>query len=152
MSDNDTTLTIKSIGRHDILAHQKKFVAIASDVPGEYWSLEEFLLDLPAKWDLSFALWQDAQPIGYAILSQKSAPQVHLHHFMIARENRGQGFGARMVSEMTDRAQSIGANLLTLKVDKLNTAAHLFYSRNGFSYHGEEGSFWVMAKQLHNAS
>ena len=80
MFDEEPETILRTVSPGDILAYQKEFLAIATDIPGEYWSLQNFLVDLPAKWNLSFALWQKSLPVGYAILSQKSDNQVHLHH------------------------------------------------------------------------
>ena len=56
----------------DLVAHEKQFLAIASDVPGEYWTLENLLADLRDKWLLSFAVWLEGVPIAYAIVSRKT--------------------------------------------------------------------------------
>ena len=94
------------------------------------------------------SLWQNDLPIGYAILSKKSEDQVHLHHFMIDRDHRANGWGTRMITEMSDRAEAAGATLLTLKVEKSNASALRFYSRNGFSFKAEERSFIILSTSL----
>ena len=145
MFDKDPETNFRTVSPSDILTYQDEFLAIADDIPGEYWTLQNFLIDLPAKWDLSFALWQNDLPIGYAILSKKSEDQVHLHHFMIDRDHRAKGWGTRMITEMSDRAEAAGATLLTLKVEKSNASALRFYSRNGFSFRAEERSFIILS-------
>jgi ribosomal protein S18 acetylase RimI-like enzyme len=148
MFDDDREIILRTISPRDILAHQEEFVAIAADVPGEYWSLQNFLMELPAKWDLSFALWQNGLPIGYAILSQKPDNQAHLHHLMINHAHRAKGWGTRMITEMIARARAAGATLLTLKAERSNADALRFYSRNGFSRQAEDGDFVVLAASL----
>jgi len=56
MFDDDREIIPRTISPRDILAHQEEFLDIAADVPGEHWSLQNFLMELPAKWDISFAL------------------------------------------------------------------------------------------------
>ena len=126
MFDEDPETAFRTVSRIDILAYQHEFLAIAADIPGEYWTLQNFLIDLPSKWDLSFALWQKNLPIGYAILSKKSDYQVHLHHLMITRDHRARGWGTRMITEMSDRAEAAGATLLSLKAEKSNVSALRF--------------------------
>ena len=59
MFDKDPETNFRTVSPSDILTYQDEFLAIANDIPGEYWTLQNFLIDLPAKWDLSFALWQN---------------------------------------------------------------------------------------------
>ena len=56
MFDEDPEPILRTVSPGDILAYQKEFLAIAADITGEYWSLQNFLMELPAKWDISFAL------------------------------------------------------------------------------------------------
>jgi len=115
-------------------AYVETFLAIAADQPSEYWTSEHFLMNVPGKWRLSFAVdtAAGAGPIGYAILSQPTAQRVHLHHFMLAPSNRGAGLGTRMLSECARRATEAGAEVLTLKVSREATRAVAFYETFGF--------------------
>jgi GNAT superfamily N-acetyltransferase len=122
------------------------FLAIASDVPGEYWTRENFLAPLPEKWPLSFAAYDGVRPVAYAVLSRKSPTRVHLHHLMVAPACRGCGLGARMVAEMAARAREAGAEALTLK----STAprAETFYRRQGFFRIGADNGLALLARRL----
>ena len=126
-----------------IRAHAPAILAIAADVPGEYWMLAHFLEERPDKWRLSFAAWRDAAPVGYAVLSRRGARHIHLHHFMVAESARGSGLGARMVAEMRRRANAAGARRLSLKVAASNSRARDFYESHGFRVAGREGDYDV---------
>lgn len=123
--------------------HVDAFLAIAADQPGEYWGAEHFLAERPGKWALSFAAMAqpDAVPIGYAILSQPEPGRVHLHHFMLRADRRGQGLGRRMLEECTRRARAAGASELTLKVARAASRARAFYARAGFVETGDDGAY-----------
>ena len=152
MFDEDPETILRTVTPGDIVAHQKAFLAIAADIPDEYWSLKNLLVDLPGKWNLSFALWQKSLPVAYAILSQKSDNQIHLHHLMIDHRHRAKGWGARMITEMTTRARAAGATILTLKAARSNADALRFYSRNGFYQQGEDGNFVIMSIPINISS
>ena len=128
--------------------HEAEFLEIGADVPGEYWTLDHFVLELPEKWNLSFAIWSDRRPIAYAVLSRKGPNEAHLHHFMVAPEHRKAGLGATMVAEMEDRVRRLGCRWLTLKVAADNAGARRFYARHGYSRAGEDGSLSVLRKDV----
>ena len=127
-----------------IRAHAQAILSIAADVPGEYWTLAHFLDERPDKWRLSFAAWNGAEPVGYAILSKRGAHHVHLHHFMVAESTRGSGLGALMVSELRRRAEAARARRLTLKVAASNPRARAFYESHGFRVAGRNGDYDIL--------
>ena len=137
------TLTAAAV-RRDVDA----LIAIAADVPGEYWAAENFLAERPEKWQLSFGVWQDDRLIGYAILSRPGPEHIHLHHFMVAAAEHNGGYGKHMVAEMVARCRAAGADTLTLKTPKENTGAIRFYSRFGFVETGLERGHIAMSKSL----
>lgn len=121
-----TTFTIDLFDRHEV-----RFLEIAEDIPGEYWAAENFKLPLPEKWELSLVLMSNGLPVGYAIASRKSERDVHLHHFMVHRDWRGNACGGMMLQELEKRAKASGAERLTLKVMTDSDGAKQFYARHG---------------------
>lgn len=142
------TPVIRPLSAEDVRTHWPAFQAIAADVPGEYWREEHFLLDLPGKWRLSCAAWQDGTPVGYAIVSRKAPGHAHLHHFMVAAPYRGSGLGTRMLAAIQQRCRAEGVARLTLKTRHANPQSRRFYLRHGFEECGEEGDHLVLGKTL----
>lgn len=122
------------------------FLTIAADIPGEYWSTENFLRPLPEKWPLSFAAYEDGRPVAYAILSRRTPARVHLHHLMVAQPWRGRGLGTRMVDAMMARAREAGARELRLKSRAARAIS--FYHRNGFVRVGEDNGHALLVRRL----
>jgi len=116
-------------------------LAIAIDVPNEYWSEENFLRDLPEKWALSFLTVLDEQPIGYAILSRPERSRIHLHHFMLKSPFRGQGIGRAMIERCIWTSRNHDAKRLTLKVAESARAARAFYRTAGFLEQESDGEY-----------
>jgi RimJ/RimL family protein N-acetyltransferase len=131
-----------------ISANLPAFLAIASDVDGEYWVEEHFLREMPEKWTLSFASWKSGRLVGYAIMSRRDAGQAHLHHFMIGRADRGQGLGTAMIGEMENRARRAGCIRLSLKVAEGNLGARRLYERHGYAVDETDGHFLVLERPL----
>ncbi len=139
---------LRTLDALSIESRADSFVAIAADIPGEYWTKEHFLVERPGKWRLSFAAWDGDTPIAYAVLSQLDAGRVHLHHFMVARAHRARGLGRRMLAEMLARARASGAARLTLKVLSGNERAIAFYRAHGLHPVGQEGEYAVLERAL----
>ncbi|WP_188408630.1 GNAT family N-acetyltransferase [Agaricicola taiwanensis] len=123
------------------------FVKIARDVPGEYWRREHFEVDLPKKWELSRAVWQEKSLIGYAIVSSKAPKRAHLHHFMVDGGWRGRGIGSELLTQVLEAARAAGHDHITLKV-LAGVPARRLYERSGFVPCGEENGYLVYRRGL----
>ena len=141
-------IVIRPLHRDQLAACVDQFITVARDVPGEYWVAKHFLLDLPEKWLLSLAAWLAEQPIGYAMLSRRSADTAHLHHFMVAVDQRGRGLGARLLAAAIERCRKHHCTEMSLKVDAGNTDAQRFYRQHGFEFTGVDGNYWTMRRRL----
>ena len=84
-------ISIEPFSAEFFLAKEAEFLSITADIPGDYWQRAHFLADLPEKWALSFAVLDKGIAIGYAILSRPEMARVHLHHFMVHVDFRGDG-------------------------------------------------------------
>ena len=138
----------RDLAPEEVYDYESDFLGIAADVPGEYWSRENLLMDLPEKWNLSFAVWMDNRPVAYAILSKKEADRAHLHHLMVVAEQRNLGVGSAMLTEMEQRVRRLDCARLTLKVGFLNVDAQRFYLRHGFYQQSRDGDYVNMCKDL----
>ena len=116
-----------------IVSNISSLLDITSDIDDEYWTLSNFLIDLPMKWDLSFALVREKVPIAYAISSSKALDHCHLHHFMVHRKWRRNSLGRRMINEIERRAMINNLSYLTLNVPVNNDNARSFYAHHGFN-------------------
>ncbi len=140
-------LELRPLSPEDIAGNADAFLGIAADVPGEYWTIEHFLRDLPGKWDLSIAAWSDAKPVAYAIVSRKAPGLAHIHHFMVSGVFRGQGLGTRMAQEIEARALRGGCDRIGLKVAVDNAGARRFYERLGYARTAKEGGYFTYEKR-----
>ena len=130
---------------------ERELLFIASDQPDEYWTLNNFLVELPDKWMLSFGVWRLDDLSGYVIASAKTPESIHIHHFMLRADQRGKEIGALMMAEIESRSRMSGASKLTLKVKNSNYAARHFYERAGFVVIGGTGDYLSLRKPLRPA-
>jgi ribosomal protein S18 acetylase RimI-like enzyme len=134
-----------------IRAHLDAFLAVAADVPGEYWAEQHFLEERPDKWRLSVSAWKDGHLIGYAIASGREPGRAHLHHFMVHATHRGRGTGAAMLDALERRVRAAGYSCLSLKVEAGNDRAAHFYTRLGFAEYGMDGDYHLFRKAAGDA-
>jgi GNAT superfamily N-acetyltransferase len=141
-------ITFRTLSPDFLRERERDLMRIASDQPDEYWTLQNFLIELPKKWLLSFGVFQDADFSGYVIASAKSPESIHVHHFMLRADRRGKGIGARMMAEAEVRCRAAGASRLTLKVKQSNQAAVQFYQKAGFLLSEEAQDYLCLHKPL----
>lgn len=135
MSEN---LIVEILKKETIIDNYSAFHRISEDV--SEWGFDEFVYDLPNKWDLSLCIWDDA-PIAYAMLSRKWTDRIHIHQFMVKKEYRRSGVGGVLMSDLIKRYSK---DPISLKVESNNNGAIRFYNRYGFIFKGvEDGNGWM---------
>lgn len=131
-------LTVKNLKKKLVEEYYAEFRKISEDVSD--WGFEEFIYDLPGKWDLSLCIWS-VTPIAYIVLSRKWKDRIHIHQFMVQREYRGGGVGGKLMEEVIDKHPT---ETFSLKVDPCNEGAIRFYGRYGFVFAGVmDGNGWM---------
>lgn len=128
MTDRQTVRFL-TLGRMELERYIDALIQISADVSP--WTKENFLVDLPKKWEASFVAMYD-EPVGYVILSQKQEGALHIHQFMVAPAMRGSGVGEAMIVEAKRRSLLFGGHL-SLKVADSAAGAQRFYRRHAFS-------------------
>lgn len=136
------SLLVQTLDRGRCIALMPELIAVSADVSD--WGEDEFLAELPDKWNLSFTVTID-RVAGYAVLSRKWPDRVHIHQFMVAPRWRSSGIGTAMVVMARDRAQ---ATPLSLKVSRTNARAISFYDRHGFGIDDSDAGeyLWMVRK------
>lgn len=134
----------KVISKEFMLNNLKRFQSILSDIPNEYWEKEHFLLDLPSKWEISMAIINDSEIIGYIIASEKRT-SIHIHKFMVDCNYRGKGYGSKMLHQFEEKTKSYNKKY-TLKVYKNNLKAIKFYENHNYSQYDSNRDLIFMQK------
>lgn len=111
---------------------QKELREIYSE---EVWNENNFLYELPGKWDYSrLALTLDNKLCGFWISSINSSPYVgiYTHRVAVKKEYRGYGIAKRMFLDILSNVKQSKFNRMTLSVSVLNDYAISFYKSIGF--------------------
>ena len=118
------------IDKNFMQKHLSEFVSILKNVPNEYWSDDNFLLDLEGKWEYSIGIQSDNILIAFIIASVKTE-SIHIHKFMVHEDYRSKGIGKILLDYFVDMTCK-NFNSITLKVYKDNQRAIDFYKANAF--------------------
>lgn len=141
-------LLIKKIDKKYLIAHLGEFLEIVKDIPNEYWTKENFLSELPGKWDFSFYVSNSFEKlIGYIIVSDKIRC-VHIHKLMVHHDFRGKNIGHELLSFLESHLKTANKSHLSLKVSTSNLKAIKFYVREGFNIVNNGELYLEMEKDL----
>ncbi len=138
-------LTFKKITKDLILNHINDFVAISKDVPHEYWTASNYLMDLKNKWEISTACFCEDVLYSFIIASEKDDDLVHIHKFMVNPKKRNMGVGNKTLIHFINQLNT-KIKKITLKVYVDNQVAIGFYKKNGFQIIDSKMELLVMEK------
>lgn len=104
------------------------------------WGSDAFLYDLDDKFELSQLIFENSILIGYAILSRKESA-IHIHKFAIKPEFSSKGYGKLLMEKL----QNLYLNeKISLKVEKSNIDAIIFYLKKKFIFTSSLNEYYVM--------
>ncbi len=135
----DRNIVYEQITRGYLEANLERFFAIESnwtELGEEAWTEDNFLLELPLKWDLSF-LCKDGDGesiIGYVIGScSKDDPSIsQVNKIIVDNSYRGMGIGTKLMDLYTQACLKRGIKYSQLKALTNNNKANTFYDRLGY--------------------
>jgi ribosomal protein S18 acetylase RimI-like enzyme len=96
------------------------------------WERNNFLYDLPRKWDFSFAGFQDESLSSFCIASNKISDAYYIHLFFVSPESRGRRTGREMIAHAERIALQHGIKRIELRCPEKNAGALAFYRKEGF--------------------
>jgi len=96
------------------------------------WNEENFLYELPLKWDFSFSLLSNNELVGFCIASNKIPKVYYIHLLYISPNFRGNSLGLKLLLYAQEIASKHNINIIELRCPESNEQALTFYLKNGF--------------------
>lgn len=113
----------------------------------EIWSEENFMRDLPGKWENSFVVVDENIICAFAICSKSDSKTLHIHRLAVCSEYKG-GIASNML--MSAIEGGVQADRITLIVSTENVSAVHYYRRHGFEIiSGDELDFFIYKREIH---
>ncbi|MGC9310394.1 MAG: GNAT family N-acetyltransferase [Candidatus Aenigmatarchaeota archaeon] len=100
------------------------------------WNRENFLMELPLKWRLSFAAEADGKIIGYLIGSKFDEKTSRVNKILVDSKHRKMGVGRKLMERYFEACRREGIERLELKALVENAAANRLYVGLGYKKAG----------------
>lgn len=139
-------IQIIPISKEYLKDNLNSFISILKDIPNEYWNKDNFLLDLPCKWEYSFVALDNNKILGFLIASCK-VNNIHIHKLMIDSKCRGNGIGSFLINHLEEKAKN-QFDMMTLKVYKDNVNAIKFYYNHNYKKIDDSNDLITMGKKI----
>ena len=125
-------MTFRTLTKEELKRNMKSFMKIIEGWKYSLWTEENFLYELPKKWDYSFAVYEKDELIGFCIASGKIEAVYYIHLFFLSEKARGRSAGEAMIQHARQVAMRNGVSRIELRCPESNTVALAFYHKTGF--------------------
>ena len=113
----------------------------------EKWERDNYLMDLPRKWELSIVAKSSGQVAGFSFNSEKKQV-MHIHYFYVFQTYRDSKLGISMLQKCTELAKQYKMAKISLKCNIHNFRALKFYIKNDFLIERLEGEFYHLFRNI----
>ncbi len=114
-----------------VIKNYKTLSLVSKQIEGDYWTLENYLTELPMKWKLSEVCLMGSDIIGFNIASLREEC-FHIHRIVVSENHQNLGVGSLMINSLVEKAKMHKVTSISLKVSTLNKKAFQFYLKRGF--------------------
>ena len=137
ISEDSSHITVITLTNAFMLENYDRIKNLLDQIPGRKWSREEIIADRPMKWDYSLLAMDNKKIVGVWLISKKGDTR-HNHMTSVDEPYRRAGIGSKITRVSAFRAQELGEEFLTTKVEEGNEMSINFNLRFGFDVYGEE--------------
>ena len=130
-------IQVVKVTREYMIKNMNKFLAIEKnwvDLGEESWIEENFLFELPLKWELSFAAEKDDLIIGYLIGSKYTTELSRINKLVVDSQHHRCGIGKQLINQYFATCLKKGIEKSELKALIENIPANNFYAKNGYRH------------------
>jgi ribosomal protein S18 acetylase RimI-like enzyme len=125
-------MLIKVLNKEFLENNVNEFLELVSSWKYCSWKKENFMYELPQKWNFSFAVYDNNKPQGFCIASNKISDAYYIHLFFVSEESRGKDIGTAMIDQAKEMSRSNGLKRIELRCPETNAGALSFYQKKNF--------------------
>lgn len=131
---------IKKLNKELLVICINEFIEIDKNIPFEpTWTQDNFMVDLPGKWEYSFIAINGVRVVGFSIASVKKIDGKacgYLHRIAISLEFQNKGIGRRLMKALEESLKEAKIELLLCSTKEKNLFAQTFYNNLGYIKRG----------------
>jgi ribosomal protein S18 acetylase RimI-like enzyme len=131
--------SLVQITKEYMVSNIARFLSIESnwtDLGENPWNVKSYLLELPRKWDFSFAIECKERVVAYIIGSKESNQRAKVNKIVVDRAYRRKGFGQELILRFEKECSNSGVHEVELKALIENKSANKFYAKLGYRLTG----------------
>jgi ribosomal-protein-alanine N-acetyltransferase len=140
-------MKIVNLNEEMVLENMGYLIEIDKTILDDPWAFDNFLMDLPHKWEFSLAVLENERIIGFLICSVKES-NIHVHRIAVSPEHHGNKTGCALMNHLLADCYKSGIKGVTLKVQNFNIKAQKFYEKLGFKKDGIESTRYLYKKEI----
>lgn len=141
-------MEILPLTKQIVLQNIKELIEIDRNiVSDEKWDEQNFLIDLPGKWEKSFIVVEDNNIIGFIICSVKKSSILHVHRLSVKKEHQRKGIGTNLLNQISKNINNT-IKCVTLNIRKDNVSLQKFYSKSGFKRLKPKGNNYLYWRKI----
>ncbi|MBL4898767.1 MAG: GNAT family N-acetyltransferase [Colwellia sp.] len=121
---------------------------ISSLVPYDTWDLDNYLMDLPLKWESSlYAIDEDQNLLGFMIMCKKEK-HMHINRIAISVEAQGLGIGTHFINHVNSVAIEQKMDDIIFKVHENNKQSPGWAQSLGYKVIGKEKGYLLVHQKV----
>lgn len=150
---NEDKIFIKPLNLKNIENSVNELVKISTSFEDKPWQAENFLVNLPMKWEFSLLAINSLGNIkGYIIASQNAKENVHIHKFTVTNPSKNQAIGRKLLRKLLGICLENNINTITLKIYFENKPLRRIYKLLGFIATNENNEYLAMKGNVESVS
>jgi len=140
------------ITKEELQKNSDNYLRLINDWKYCDWNEENFIYELPFKWEFSFSLNSNNEIVGFCIASNKIPEVYYIHLLFISPSVRGNSLGLKLLLYAQEIGIKHNINIIELRCPESNEKALTFYLKNGFKVKekikdetsGEEADYYLI--------
>lgn len=125
-------MTFKGLTKKELKDNIKDYLELIKGWKYTEWREENFLHELPKKWDYSFSVFDEGKLAGFCIASGKIEDAYYIHLIFISAEARRKSLGKQMLEHAKEISKKHKIGRIELRCPESNIVALGFYQQAGF--------------------
>ena len=144
----NVNIILKPLSKNEVRGNLEALKRMSSEIPFDNWELENYLIDLPLKWESSLYAVKGSNDLVGFLISSRKGEFMHINRICVSAETQGTGLGKAMINNLMAFARNQSMSRLSLKVHATNSNAISWYQYLDFKVIETINHYVLMNKKI----